>query len=77
MDERIKVYVYPENPDSAGLLERYRENWGLLKNSSEFCPTKLPYKFNFQVNKKRNSLITMQAPVAQMDRVLPSEAKFT
>ena len=30
VDERIKVYVYPENPDSAGLLERYRENWGLL-----------------------------------------------
>jgi hypothetical protein len=30
VNERIKVYVYPENPDSAGLLERYRENWGLL-----------------------------------------------
>ena len=30
VDGRIKVYVYPENPDSAGLLERYRENWGLL-----------------------------------------------
>ena len=30
VDERVKVYVYPENPDSAGLLERYRENWGLL-----------------------------------------------
>ena len=30
VDERIKVYVYPENPDSAGLLERYCENWGLL-----------------------------------------------
>ena len=30
VDERIKVYVYSENPDSAGLLERYRENWGLL-----------------------------------------------
>ena len=29
-DGRIKVYVYPENPESAGLLERYRENWGLL-----------------------------------------------
>ena len=28
--DRIKVYVYPENPDSAGLLERYRENWNLL-----------------------------------------------
>ena len=30
VDERMKVYVYPENPDSAGLLERYRENWNLL-----------------------------------------------
>ena len=30
MDGRTKAYVYPENPDSAGLLERYRENWGLL-----------------------------------------------
>ena len=30
VDERMKVYVYPENPDSNGLLERYRENWGLL-----------------------------------------------
>ena len=30
VNDRIKVYVYPENPDSAGLLERYRENWGLL-----------------------------------------------
>ena len=30
VDGRIKVYVYPENPDSAGLLERYRENWDLL-----------------------------------------------
>ena len=25
-----KVYVYPENPDSAGLLETYREAWGVL-----------------------------------------------
>ena len=30
VNDRIKVYVYPENPESAGLLERYRENWGLL-----------------------------------------------
>ena len=30
MKGRIKAYVYPENPDSAGLLERYRENWDLL-----------------------------------------------
>ena len=30
MNGRVKAYVYPENPDSAGLLERYRENWGLL-----------------------------------------------
>ena len=30
MNGRMKAYVYPENPDSAGLLERYRENWGLL-----------------------------------------------
>ena len=30
VDERMKVYVYPENPESVGLLERYRENWGLL-----------------------------------------------
>ena len=30
VDGRIKVYVYPENPDSAGLLEHYRENRELL-----------------------------------------------
>ena len=30
MNGRMKAYVYPENLDSAGLLERYRENWGLL-----------------------------------------------
>ena len=30
VDDRIKVYVYPENPDSAGLLETYREAWGVL-----------------------------------------------
>ena len=29
-DGRIKAYVYPDNTESAGLLERYRENWGLL-----------------------------------------------
>ena len=30
MNGRMKAYVYPENPDSAGLLEVYRENWDLL-----------------------------------------------
>ena len=30
VDERMEVYVYPENPESVGLLERYRENWNLL-----------------------------------------------
>ena len=30
MNGRIKAYVYPENAESAGLLERYRENWDLL-----------------------------------------------
>ena len=30
MNGRIKAYVYPENPDSAGLLETYREAWGVL-----------------------------------------------
>ena len=30
MDGRVKAYVYPDNTGSAGLLERYRENWGLL-----------------------------------------------
>ena len=30
MNGRIKAYVYPDNKESAGLLERYRENWGLL-----------------------------------------------
>ena len=30
MTGRMKAYVYPENPDSVGLLERYRENWDLL-----------------------------------------------
>ena len=30
VNERIKVYVYPENPESAGLLERYRENLSLI-----------------------------------------------
>ena len=27
---KIKAYAYPENPNSAGALERYRENWKLL-----------------------------------------------
>ena len=30
VDGRMKVYVYPDNTESAGLLERYRENWDLL-----------------------------------------------
>ena len=30
MNGRIKAYVYPGNTELAGLLERYRENWGLL-----------------------------------------------
>ena len=30
MNGRIKAYVYPDNAESAGLLERYRENWDLL-----------------------------------------------
>ena len=30
MTGRVKAYVYPGNTESAGLLERYRENWGLL-----------------------------------------------
>ena len=30
MNGRIKAYVYPNNTESAGLLERYRENWDLL-----------------------------------------------
>jgi hypothetical protein len=30
MNGRIKAYAYPDNTESAGLLERYRENWGLL-----------------------------------------------
>ena len=30
MNGRIKAYVYPENPDSARLLETYRETWGVL-----------------------------------------------
>ena len=30
MNGRVKAYVYPDNTESAGLLERYRENWGLL-----------------------------------------------
>ena len=30
MNGRVKAYVYPGNTESAGLLERYRENWGLL-----------------------------------------------
>ena len=29
-DGRIKAYVYPDNTESGGLLERYRENWDLL-----------------------------------------------
>ena len=28
--EKVKAYAYPENPNSAGALERYRENWTLL-----------------------------------------------
>ena len=30
MNGRKKAYVYPDNKKSVGLLERYRENWGLL-----------------------------------------------
>ena len=30
MNGRNKAYVYPDNKESAGLLERYRENWELL-----------------------------------------------
>ena len=30
MNGRVKAYVYPGNTELAGLLERYRENWGLL-----------------------------------------------
>ena len=30
MNGRIKAYVYPENADSARLLETYRETWGVL-----------------------------------------------
>ena len=30
MNGRIKAYVYPNNTESAGLLERYRDNWDLL-----------------------------------------------
>ena len=30
MNGRIKAYVYPNNTESAELLERYRENWDLL-----------------------------------------------
>ena len=30
MNGRIKAYVYPENTDSNGLLETYREAWGVL-----------------------------------------------
>ena len=30
MTGRVKAYVYPGNPDSAGRLEIYRENWDLL-----------------------------------------------
>ena len=27
---KVKAYAYPENSNSAGTLERYRENWELL-----------------------------------------------
>ena len=30
MDGRIKAYVYPNNSESVGRLERYKENWLLL-----------------------------------------------
>ena len=30
MTDRVKAYVYPDNPESAGLLENYKENWLLL-----------------------------------------------
>ena len=30
MTGRVKAYVYPENPESAGLLEKYKKNWLLL-----------------------------------------------
>ena len=30
MNGRIKAYVYPDNSDFVGRLERYKENWLLL-----------------------------------------------
>ena len=30
LSEKVKAYAYPENPNLAGTLERYRENWELL-----------------------------------------------
>lgn len=30
MAGRVKAYVYPDNPNSEGRLEVYRENWDLL-----------------------------------------------
>tara|TARA_R110002020_G_scaffold1680_1_gene7649 strand:- start:50 stop:382 length:333 start_codon:yes stop_codon:yes gene_type:complete len=30
MADRQKAHVYPENSDSTGQFETYRENWGLL-----------------------------------------------
>ena len=30
MSGRVKAYVYPNNSESAGLLEKYKENWLLL-----------------------------------------------
>ena len=30
MADKLKAHVYPENSDSTGQFETYRENWGLL-----------------------------------------------
>jgi hypothetical protein len=36
---KVKAYAYPDNTESAGLLERCRENWDLLQKPSQFCAT--------------------------------------
>ena len=54
-----------------------RRKWGgLLYISSQFCPTLLLHTRKFSSSKNHNSLISLHAPGAQLDRVLPSEGEL-
>ena len=53
---KVKACTYPDNTESAGLLERYRENWGLLKFLTYIC--------TFKVSNKPKSLTLLAGRVS-------------